>query len=450
MSLRARAERGSAVVIAILIVLMMLLLTLGTFTFVQGQQKATGDEHVMDSSYNLADAGMESSAIYLASKFPSTTALAYGKNTAQPNGGPCSQTSNPAADNCPDPANVTAAFTQPGSARQPDYAGAPTWTTSVYDNGGSIASFYRESLKTGQPAYDANGDGKVWLRSEAIVQARKKILVAQVAQQSGTTQTPLPFPMSAVWAADVMVSGGSLDRLVVDSLGSGSIVGNVNATCASVRPAMYGPCPGLSPSRGQITPWAAYANVEGYACKDESGNDPFTGAPPTASALKLCSMSDVGTQLKTLRTKAQAAGTYYAGCCASCPPTLTGKLIFIENGPCSYTGTSTYNSTASPGMVVVADGGAGTAITVGGSSKYYGVIWDANVHGNGTMDSVIIDTTAQVIGGVIIDTGGELGFYSTTQPALRYDAGVFYDTVTTATGAPKIVPGTVREVPPSS
>ncbi len=66
--------------------------------------------------------------------------------------------------------------------------------------------------------------------------------------------------------------------------------------------------------------------------------------------------------------------TYYA---TGCPSSLAGAFIYIENANCSYTGGS-INSAAAPGVVIM---GGGT-LSLGGNSKYYGLIYNANSQGS--------------------------------------------------------------------
>ena len=60
-----RSETGSAVIAAILITAVMLGLGLGTFTLVEGQQRASAQERVRESRYNLAEAALESAVAYM-------------------------------------------------------------------------------------------------------------------------------------------------------------------------------------------------------------------------------------------------------------------------------------------------------------------------------------------------------------------------------------------------
>ena len=457
MSARLRNERGMAMVIAIMVVLVMTALALGTFTFVEGQQRASGDERVRDSSYNLAEAGLESAVAYLTAKWP-TSAQPYGYNVSNTSGADCGPASA-LTDACPDPSSVTSGFNS--ATTQQDYAGSPAWTTTVVDNGAPATActslsltgscFYRESLTCApagtpatctKPRYDANGDGAVWVRSQAIVQGRKRILVALVRAQ----QTPLPYPHYAMFGGDLSITA-SLNGKVVDAQGSAGVGGKIYLSCLnpSVTPQYSGgACPGADPVKQQVQPWNITTTVT-------SGFNPcITEAGVTLNGQAPCLSANQGQDIIALRQRAQKLGTYYTTCPTAAQ--LTGPDVFIEAGSvvCNYTsGTNTWNSATTPGMIVVNGGTSlGGCLTIGGvNSTYYGLIYDANEPG--FTNGVLISGSAQVIGAVVVDHGDGLFITSTHVPALTYDPKA-YNAATTGNGPIKIIPGTYREVPPSS
>ena len=456
MSARLRRERGTAMVIAIMVVLIMTALALGTFTFVEGQQRASAGERVRDSAYNLAEAGLESAVAYLTVKWP-IAARPYGYNATNTSGADCGPGSA-LADDCPDPSSVTSSFNSASS--QQDYAGAPVWTTTVVDNGAPAtpactslgltgSCFYRESLTcvpAGTPAtctkprYDANGDGAVWVRSQAIVQGRKRIIVALVKPQ----QQPLPYPRNAIYAYDVVMSAG-LAAGSINTLGNAGVAGKVNLVCVEpFATPQYdgGGCPGADPNKPQIQPWTVTTTLNAYnSCVNEDG---------TVVALS-CLSTNQGADVIALRKRAQALGTYYTTCPSAAQ--LTGPDVFIEtaNLTCNYTSTSntTWNSAANPGMIVITHGNSTTgSINIGGTNNtYYGMVYSAEE--GAALAGLTISGTAQVIGATIHDRYDILAITSTHVPAFTYDPKAF-KAVTTASGPIRIVPGTFREVPPSS
>lgn len=446
MSARLRDERGMAMVIAIMIVLIMTALALGTFTFVEGQQRASGNERVRDSAYNLAEAGLEGSVAYLSVKWP-TSARPYGYNALNTSGADCGP-SSVSTDDCPDPSSVTTSFNS--STTQQDYAGSPVWTTTVRDNtlpSGACTSlnltgscFYRESTTGTAPRYDSNGDGAVWVRSQAIVQGRKRILVALVKAQT----QPLPYPHNAVYAWDVVMSPG-LAAGAINTQGNSGVAGRVNLWCTDpdVTPQYNGGgCPGADPNKPQIQPWTLTTTLNSFNyCVNEDG---------TVVQLS-CLSTNQGADIIALRKRAQALGTYYTTCPTAAQ--LAGPDVFIEtaNLTCNFTSVSNtnWNSAANPGMVVVTHGNSTTgSINIGGTNNtFYGMVYCAEE--GAAQGGLTISGTAQVIGATIHDRYDLLAVTSTRVPAFSYDPKAF-NAVTTGTGPIKIVPGTYREVPPSS
>jgi Tfp pilus assembly protein PilX len=456
MRARLRNERGTAIVIAIMVVLVMTALALGTFTFVEGQQRASADERVRDSAYNLAEAGLESAVAYLTVKTP-TSAQPWGYNATLPSGGACGPTSA-STDNCPDPSSVTGSFNS--ATTEQDYAGSPNWTTTVVDNSApatactslslSGSCFYRESATCApagtspftctQPKYDANGDGAVWVRSKATVQGRTRILVALVKAQS----QPLPYPRNAIYAYDIVMSAG-LAAGSVNTLGNAGVAAKVDLVCTEPDATPQydgGGCPGADPNKPQIQPWTVTTTLNTFnSCVNEDGS---------VTAIS-CLSTNQGADVIALRKRAQQLGTYYTTCPTSAQ--LSGPLVFIEVPslctPGAAVSNTTWNSAANPGMIVFTKGNTTTgSITIGGTNNtYYGMIYGADEQG--AVSGLNIAGTSQVIGAAIMDRYDTVAITSTHVPAFTYDPKAF-NAVTTNTGPIKIIPGTFREVPPSS
>jgi Tfp pilus assembly protein PilX len=329
-----RSQRGNAMAISIMIVFLMTTLALGTYSYVQGQQRQSADERVKDSAYNLAEAALESAVAYLGSgsvwtTMNGSTPWPWGAAQGQATAGNCSQSSL-ATDNCPDPSTVTSSF---NASNQQDYAGAPTWVTTVRDNSQPSTActplalagscFYRESITNaaGVPEYDANGDGAVWVRAKATVQGRTRILVALVKPQP----VPIPYPRQ-VYAGGYLTISNTLNQKVIDTQGSAASAGLVRLSC--YFPTSPGPnnggCPTADPTKGQIQPWTLQTGVLLNDCINNIGVV-ITGIS--------CVSKDVKTDLANLKAKAQAAGTYYTACpsprlAARCPwaPTTAQRV----------------------------------------------------------------------------------------------------------------------------
>lgn len=102
-----------------------------------------------------------------------------------------------------------------------------------------------------------------------------------------------------------------------------------------------------------------------------------------------------------LRATAIANGTWYAGCPTAAQ--LTGKVVYIESGVCSYGSNGQYNTPQAPGALIINAG----SISFGGTSNFYGVVYNANTT-NASATSVETKGNAQVTGGVLIDNNGQM------------------------------------------
>jgi hypothetical protein len=102
-------------------------------------------------------------------------------------------------------------------------------------------------------------------------------------------------------------------------------------------------------------------------------------------------------ELNGLRSIARQNGTYYAS--GDPCPDLTGKVVFIENGNCSYNGGA-FNE-ATPGTVVIATG----TLSLGGNASFFGLVYAANKQRT-TGDVVTTSGTACIRGAVTVDGPG--------------------------------------------
>ena len=146
-----------------------------------------------------------------------------------------------------------------------------------------------------------------------------------------------------------------------------------------------------------------------------------------------------GSDVSSLKSRAVAKGTYYA----SCPANLTGEIVFIESGNCSYSG-GTGNSDGSPGMVVINSG----TLALGGNYAYYGLVYARNLQGSSGCASPVVSLsgTSLITGAVAVDG---LGCVSSGSSKLNlvYDSNVFG--LVKGFGTGELTPGTWRELGPN-
>jgi hypothetical protein len=141
-----------------------------------------------------------------------------------------------------------------------------------------------------------------------------------------------------------------------------------------------------------------------------------------------------------LRATAIARGTFYT----SCPPSLTGDIVWLENLSCSYTGNGVSNSATSPGLVI-SNGGS---LTMGGNSTYYGILYYTDLDGTNTIPAasvISLQGTTNITGGIMIDGAGRLEAGSSGLN-IKFDPNAFAQVRTI--GAAGIVQNTWRELTP--
>jgi hypothetical protein len=381
---RVRAEEsGFAVLVSIMVVGIMLSLGLAAYAYVGSQTSQSGQERVRESSFNLSEDALDATTTYLSAKWP-TAASPYPSS--------CTQASS--TSTCPDPAGVTAGFT--GSSAPSDFSGtAWSWTTEVHDNNVPTTTYYNDSATStrGQPGYDANGDGALWIRSQGIVRGRKRTIVSLVKAQ----QIKSIFPKNVI-TAGYFSTGNNGKKVFVNTAGNpAGTPGTLAVRCTIPSNKNYpNTCLDYTPSKGQVFP--------------DTKQDGYTGGNALSSS-----------DLDLMRLRAQALGSYYT---TSCPSSLTGALVFIE-GPanCTYSGPATYNSASGtspgPGFVIIANG----TLTLNGSVIYYGLIYAPNLQSS-TGFVVTIGGQAKVVGGVAVDGAGGVSVGNSGNN-LVYDRNVF-------------------------
>jgi Tfp pilus assembly protein PilX len=411
MTPRDESERGSALVIAMFAIVMMLMIGLATYSVVDVQQSQATRQDVTEASFGFANAALNEQMFQLGSLWPSTSASAYPSwcTSAAPAGSPC-----------PDSTALSQSFNsvQYGG---PACSGGVTngWRTAVRDNGGGATSYYDPAVVPTQPTYDANGDGSVWVRAEATAHCRTHTTVALVR----LSRVPLPFPQNVITTNWLSLRNNGR-KVIVDTLGSyaqppsaqrpsNAQPGGIAARCQGAPT----PCVSYDPSKGQISPDTTQVNSGG-----------------NASTLT----SD---QIAGLRLQAQTASppTYYAA--GSCPPSLTGKLVFVED----MTGCSGYsggNSGASPGVLVFMRG----TLSLTGNGVFYGIVYAGNQQ-NSSGAVVSINGTAAIQGAVVVDgPGGVVAGSSRTN--IVYDPRAF--ALLQALANATMVPNTWRQLPAGS
>ncbi len=357
--MRARGEEGMALLVVIVLMAVMLTTGLALASTIDTQGSASRAQRVRDSAFNLAESALNAQMFALSRDWP-------GPGRATLPYGTCTQ-ATPSV-RCPDGATLT-------GGGSPDLAGA-TWSTTVRDNGaGSAPNFYSDASTSLQPGYDLNRDGRVWVRAQAVAQGRTRTLVALV--RAETQEEDLPH--AALIAGSLEISNNGKKELIRSDGGA------VTVRCDPTSLLFRGKsCVGHAVNSVlDLT-----SLLSGRLATQISGTQPAYSSP-VGPAMSLEARA-------RLKATAIADGTYYAGCPSAAQ--LTGRLVYIEAGNCSYTSNTQFNSAAAPGAVILNTG----SLSLGGTGNFYGVIYNANAAGLSTL-GVETQGNAQVIGGVLID-----------------------------------------------
>lgn len=365
---------------------------MATLSVVDSQTSSSRIQRERESAFNLAESALNAQVFALARDWPGTGNAATPYAT-------CTQDST--SPRCPDATAMTA------GASSVDLGGA-TWATSVRDNGtAATTAFFSDAGTAGQPGYDANGDGKLWIRAQATAKGRTRALVAQVRSE----QQEEDMPRAAVLA-------GHLEHT---NMGNKVIV-NGNGGLVAVRcvPALLEPVTCLGQTPG--SPVSAAVQI--------SGSTPITGYTG-GNAISEASR-------ERLKKTAIANGTYFTSCPSA--DQLTGQVVYIVSGACSYTSNTQFNSPEAPGLLILET----ATLYLGGTTTFHGIVFGANtLDTSGTV--VQVQGNAQVLGGVLINGNGGLVAGSSKQNVV-FDANAFQ--AARSYSAAGVIQNTWREIKP--
>jgi len=396
MHLRSRLAdaRGSALIPALLITAILLGFGMASLSLVDGEQRDSRRERERESSFQLAEGVLNAEIYRLSTRWP-------GKESA-PYPSECTATSTHA--DCPGGTTLQANFSSP------DYTRPTSWKVQVRDNAdGAQKNFYSESLINGSSTYnDANGDNFLWVRAEADVAGRKRVLVALVEAEN----VALNFPNATLVAGKFEVSNNG-NKVMIDTNGVNNewTPGDIIVRCALTDPN----CAKWNQGKGQIEPATIRSNPD----------QPKAVSPEA---------------LDQLRARAQAEGNYYTGCAPSLQGVNgPGGMVFMENAEgCHFNGNQVYNSPTKPGYVVIANG----TPTLNGNAEFYGVIYHANESESNAM-LINMKGNISIFGSIVIDGAGGLSAGS-SKVNLVYNPNAFAGLQ--AFGTAGLVQNTFREV----
>jgi Tfp pilus assembly protein PilX len=358
-----RNESGSTLIAAVLIVFGMLAFGIALVAQADTQSQTSAKERTRESGFNLAEAALNAQVLQLT--------RAWAGNNGMPVY--CDPTIN--NSRCPEPTAIGGGYTQ-GDYGTPcrTNASIPAWQTHVRDSQGE--QYWTSSILTTRPAYDFNGDGVVWVRSQATAHCHTVAMVTQVS----TSSVPIAFPSNVI-TANKFATNNEGRKVIVDTLGSGGQAAPIVARCSGLTTAQ---CLAYPANKNQVNP-------------------PAVRADSNASGTTLSA-----SQLASLEAQAQSSGSHYS--CTNNPTQLTspasGSVVYLKGPNCNVnvTGNHQINSATKPGALIIEDG----SITLGGTVTFYGLIYVVN---KSNSSNYLVTTTgcSQIIGVISVDgLGGVL------------------------------------------
>jgi len=391
-----KQERGTAIVVAVALMTMMTVVGLAAYSFVDTQQVESMRERQRESSFNLAEAALNSQSYVLSRRWAgSSTAYATTIPT-------CSEASAPALS-CPDPAQLLASY------NTADYATGASWQTTVYDD--VDGPFYDgaavEAVTT--PHWDMNGNERVWVKAESTVRGRRRTLVALVQVQEHTEFLPKKVIIAGQF--ELTPNGnGIYIKTNPDETSDHKVTLRCNIStpgCSEFTPDKKNP---------QLDPPGA---IEGQQ---------FVGEDALSDATK-----------DRLKERAIADGAFYDGVCPTSEQ-LAGKVVWVQGCPeGQYTANSTWNAEGNSGILIWADG----VLELGGQSSFWGIVYHLNNDDSSDNEVLRLRGGLTIHGGAFVDGPGGIDVGS-NKVNITYDEGAFVGV--SSYGSASIVQNSWRDI----
>jgi Tfp pilus assembly protein PilX len=401
-----RQEEGWVVVTAVIVMSLMMAIGLATYSTVDTQQTQSRVERERDSSFNLSESVLYAEGFVLGREWPTTSATAYPPE--------CTEGDADDVWGCPAASDFQSAV---DSSALPDLSSGASWTISVRDNGSPVTGTDYDDTTKGQPTFDANGDGRLWVRADAVAKGRSRSIVALLQREE----------LGESVAQNVITAGhfsthSNKNHVIVHTQSDSATGSQVVVRC---DPKTEVDCMSYNQGKGHVSPDRVYS------------------VPSTPNTMTT-------TQLDRFRAEAIANNTYWDdgklnG--AKCPPTLTGEVVFVETSylaDCKING-GTYNTEDNPGLLIFTNG---VLNLHGGKATYYGFVYMLNPpDGTNTMDRFIVSANGFLIGAVSVDGRGGVNA-GVDKDNIKFDGQAFAELKTHGTAG--LVQNSWRELTPGS
>lgn len=400
-------EAGIAMLTVMLVLALIVSASLGLASIVDTQTRASSAERQRDSAFNLAESVLTAQVFALAREWP-------GKGNAATPYPACTPASSASADpvvrsRCPDATVLQGTVS-------PEVQPTANWVVEVHDNDAAGAqSFYSDALVRSRSGYDANGDGKVWVRSEGTAQGRTRVLVALAGVEQGEEVVP-----HAALIADRLLISDEGNKTLIDARG-----GLVAVRCTPMEREGSNPCLGHEYGQGKHKDLPALLD---FLATQISGTTPQTnymGGPAITLEARA-----------RLKARAIADGKYFNRCPTAAE--AVGQVVYVEGAlSCVLTSNSEINSAAAPGSLVL----DGASVEFGGTANYHGVVYAVSTP-NGVI-GVQTQGNSQITGGVLVDGGGRL-VVGSSGLNIQYDDDAFR--AVSSYGSAGVVQNSFREL----
>jgi hypothetical protein len=405
---RMNDERGSAIIMAIVLMTMMVAVGLAAYSVVDTQQTESMRTRQRESSFNLAEAALNSQSFVLSRRWAGAATSFAGTTPT------CSNSSGAAVE-CPDPSQLTAAY------NSPDYAIGATWKTTVYDDRGlppaTESPFYDASIIEAKnaagadltPHWDANANKRVWVKAETTVRGRNRTLVALVQVQEHVEF----LPKRVILAGQFELTPNGNQKYVL-----------TNPDATSQHPVTLR-CNLNSPNCAEFTP---------------DKKNPQIDPPGAITGQEFVGKDAIEDDVKDrLKERAIADGKFFDGVCPT-DTQLSGKVVWVQGcASGEYTKNNVWNSPESPGILIWADG----FLEVGGNSDFWGIIYHLNNQNSNDDELLRLRGGLTIHGGAFVDGDGGIDVGSNSVN-ITYDEAAFVGV--SSYGSASIVQNSWRDI----
>lgn len=390
-------------VAAILLLTVILGLGLGLLLFADSQQKASTREQATEAAFNVAEAALNAQVGQLSREWPTAT---------KPMPESCTSSTSTETNDCPSTTDLkldpnTGSTTCSGT----DAWGSPLsnqWTTYVRQGTGSL---FNSTTEQKEPTYASSDAGELWVRSVGVVQCHAVAVISLVTRQ----RVALNFPEDAI-VGNWFKTTNKGNKVIVNRKGKASEAGQVSMRCEAPHTRSSGTCEEYEASKEQVSP-------------------PIEEHPATSTITLTAS------QLATIKSEAQAHGTFYSPTSPyHCPSgmnelegvelsTSSRAPVYVESCEPKIKANGTANTEANPGFLIIAN----TSFEMSGNSTYYGIIYDANLQ-KSSEAVVKLQGNAHAVGGIVVDGSGGIEFGSSGQN-LEFDSLAIHNATISAGAA---------------